>query len=112
RLEGVLAVAVGQGRVGRGLDSEDAALVGTGLDDVVRLHPLGPPEGARPRVRDEDWLVARLDGVERGPVARVGDVDGDAELVHPAHGLAAEGGEAAVPRLPEAGPERVRLAVG
>ena len=39
------------------------------------------------------------------------DVDGDAELVHAAHSLAAELGETAVARFPKPAPERVGLAV-
>ncbi len=60
----------------------------------------------------EDRVPADLDRVERGPVARVGAVDGHADLVHPAHRAPAELRQPTVADLLEARAERVRLAVG
>ena len=66
---------------------------------------------ARSGVRDEDRLLARRNGVQGGLIARVGDVDRDAELIHPPDRLTAELGQAAVPRLAQAASQRVGLAV-
>src|SRR2546426_183448 len=110
-LDRVLRVLLREGRVRRGLDADHAAFRGERLQHLIGLHTLRVPETTRSGVRCEDRLVARLDRVERGLVARVRDVDGDAELVHAAHRLAAELGKAAVTRFPKPAPERVGLAV-
>ena len=68
-------------------------------------------QSARASVGDEDRLVAGGDGVERGLVAGVRDVDRDPELIHSPHRLVTEDGEAAVARLAQAAPQGVRLAV-
>src|SRR5437773_9115917 len=99
-------------RVRRGFDADDPALRGERLQYLIGLHTLRVPETTRAGMRCEDRLIARLDRVERGLIAGVRDVDGDAELVHAAHRLAAELGKAAVARFAQPAAVRVGFAVG
>ena len=57
-------------------------------------------------------FCADLDGIERGLVARVRDVDGDAELVHAQDRGATELGQATVVLFAQSAAQRVGLAVG
>ena len=111
-LERMQRVARRQGGVRGGLDANHAAALCAGEQYVVRHHPGRIPHRSRASVRDEDRLAGHLERVQAGTVAGVRDVDGEAELVHPLDGPAAEGGQAAVARLFQPRAERIGFRVG
>jgi len=106
-LDRVPGVRRGQRRVRGGRHPDDAPGRGDGAQHVVGLHPRGIPDGPGAGVGDEHRLLAVRAGVQGGAVARVRQVDGQAQLVHPRHRPAAERGQAGVAALGQARAQRV-----
>jgi hypothetical protein len=112
RLDRVPRVRGGQCRVRGGRHPDDAPGRGDRAQHVVGFHARDVPDRPGPGVGDEHRPLAALAGVQGGAVARVGQVDGQAQLVHPRHRPAAERGQPAVAGFGQAAAERVGVGVG
>ena len=111
-LDRMPGVCRGQRRMRGGRHPDDTPGPGDGAEHVVGLHARRGPERPGPCVGDEHRPLALLAGIQGSAVARVGQVDGQSQLVHPRHRPAAERGQAGVAALGQAGAQRVGVGVG
>ena len=111
-LDRVPRVRGGQRRVRGGRHPDDPPGPGDRAQHLVGFHARDVPDRPRPGVGDEHGPLAVLAGIQGRAVARVGQVDGQAQLVHPRHRPAAERGKAGVGALGQAAAERVGVGIG
>ncbi len=92
--------------------ANDAALFGDQPDDVVGFVALQVGERAGVGMGDQDRLLGSLDDVQHRALADVAQIDGDTDVVHDAHRIAAEQREARLLGLEAAVAELVAVVVG
>ena len=88
-----------------------AAGRGDRLQEIVLLQLALGEQGAGAGMRQEHGPLARLAGLHRGDVTRVGEIDRHPEPVHPTDRVETEPREATVAGILHAATELVRLAV-